>query len=235
MERCVLDGTQRVDSRVFTMTARPLRSVLACLPLAFACASPLPSPGGESSSTESTDATANGISGADTTAGSSSGPDTSTETDDPSGSSTSVGLTCGDGVIDEGEACDGTALPEDADCSTEGFGEGLPGCLADCSTIDYTSCPLYMLCGNREVGFGEECDGEVFGGGIESCDDFPNLTGKGLACTEDCMLDTSACMTCRESGESCSQEDTCCNVDESCGGSLGPRCCVLDGLGMCTN
>jgi len=48
------------------------------------------------------------------------------------------GAVCGDGVIDEGEACDGTELG-DATCISEGFADGTIACASDC-TLDVSAC-----------------------------------------------------------------------------------------------
>ena len=180
-----------------------------------------------------------GTSGGDDTTTSSSSDESSsgssTEAVDSSSSTGEPNL-CGNGMIDEGEICDGMMLPEGITCMTKSkdFGEGMPGCTADCLALDYTMCPLYMLCGNREVGFGEECDGEVFGGGIGSCDDFPNLTGDGLTCDDDCMFDTSACMMCREHDQPCDpMADVCCDEGDVCGGALAAKHCCTEGTGDC--
>ena len=149
-------------------------------------------------------------------------------------SSTGMPNLCGNGMLDEGEVCDGDMFPEDASCIAGGFGDGTIGCVPDCSTIDYTGCSEYMDCGNGEVANGEQCDGSVFAGSMQSCDDFPNLTGDGLACTDECMYDTSACMVCREHGQPCDRgKDVCCDEGDICGNTLsGPHCCA-QGTGDC--
>lgn len=132
---------------------------------------------------------------------------------------------CGNGLIDDGEACDGELVPAEADCMTEEFGKGIPTCTDDCTMLDYTDCPAYMLCGNGEVGFGEDCDGMNLNG--DSCEDFANLTGAGLACDERCMFDLAACLPCVESGEECSPgQSVCCEATDTCGGLLNKECCV---------
>lgn len=46
---------------------------------------------------------------------------------------------CGDGVLQEGEVCDGDALG-DASCVSEGFMEGMLGCRNDCNAVDPSNC-----------------------------------------------------------------------------------------------
>lgn len=171
----------------------------------------------------------------ETTVSATTGSTAAESSDTADGSSTGEPNLCGNGTIDEDEACDGEAFPAGTpSCTEEGFGKGTPACLEDCTQVDYTECPLYMLCGNDEVGFGEQCDGAVFGNGVSSCDDLPHFSGPGLTCTVDCTLDTSACAICREHGESCDDGDECCEEGEECAG-LDQRCCVANALGLCTN
>ena len=71
-----------------------------------------------------------------------------------------VGPKCGDGVIDEGEVCDGAAL-NGRNCTVAGAGyTGTLKCLADCSGYDDSDCtaPQTTNCGNRQIDSGEACD-----------------------------------------------------------------------------
>ena len=164
------------------------------------------------------------------TAAASTAATTATETVD---SSTGEPDLCGNGNIDEGEGCDGEMLPAGIpDCEGLGFGPGTPGCTEDCTTVDYTGCPAYNACGDDIADLGEDCDGTDLN--EHTCDDIDNRTGPGLECTDDCTFDTTACAVCKESGEDCSMSDVCCNADEVCAG-LSPHCCIINGLGLCTN
>jgi hypothetical protein len=158
---------------------------------------------------------------------------TADEADTADSSSSSGPLDpCGNGVIDEGEACDGLALPPEASCATMRFGEGVPGCVEDCTMLNYSVCRDYDECGNMAVALGEQCDGTNFGA-MRSCDAFPNLTGDGLlACTSECTYDTSACMMCRESQQSCDAMDTCCEPGDVCA-AVAKKCCPPGALGLC--
>lgn len=139
---------------------------------------------------------------------------------------------CGNGALDPEEACDGTALPAGTSCVAMGYGEGTPGCAADCTAVDYSMCPDYVECGNGEVAADEQCDGDNLAG--MTCGDFANLTGPGLVCTDRCAFDTSACLICRENEQSCSQEDLCCDPEADCKFTLmGNRCCGPNTMGLC--
>jgi len=210
----------------------PVSLVLVTL-VATSCGGPPPDVGSTSvpETTGMSEGSGSG-SGSGTTTSSMDMTSDGTGVDATSVADTDMEIGCGNGVLDDGEACDGELLPEGIDCDALGFGEGTPGC-ASCMMIDYTVCPGYMECGNEELGVGEECDGENLG--AMTCDDFPNFTGRGLSCTDECLYDTDACMTCQESGESCNAgTDICCEADEVCAG-LTPHCCVLNGLGLCSS
>ncbi len=62
-------------------------------------------------------------------------------TTDAPGSRDAAAPRCGDGVIDPGEACDGTSL-DGLDCTTvaAGFRTGTLRCAADCSAFDAAAC-----------------------------------------------------------------------------------------------
>jgi hypothetical protein len=143
---------------------------------------------------------------------------------------------CDNGILDEGEECDGEPLPDGTpDCFAMEYGKGMPTCADDC-TISYMTCPAYMEeCGNGEVGEAEECDGTNLAN--QTCDDFPNQTGDELLmCTGDCLFNTTNCLACVESDDACDpMGQPCCNApDEACLGLLGnKRCCVGNGLGGC--
>ncbi|MCA9694680.1 MAG: hypothetical protein KC636_34190, partial [Myxococcales bacterium] len=51
---------------------------------------------------------------------------------------------CGNGSLDDGEACDGALIP--ITCEELGYTEGAPTCASDCAAIDTTSCaaPLFV-------------------------------------------------------------------------------------------
>ncbi|MBL8744071.1 MAG: DUF4215 domain-containing protein, partial [Myxococcales bacterium] len=100
---------------------------------------------------------------------------------------------CGDGVIDAGEGCDDGNSIDDDTCSN------------DC---------VLTSCGNGVLNAGEECEGANLGGATcESLGFGPGV----LACTSNCLLDTTGCDTCGDGIK---------NGDEQCDGAdLGGQTC----------
>jgi hypothetical protein len=95
-------------------------------------------------------------------------------------------LACGDGIIDNGEQCDGSDLGS-ATCQSEGFVNGTLTCTASC-TFDLAVC---STCGDGIVSGDEACDGSDFGGA--TCVSLGHAPGN-LACSSDCStIDTSGC------------------------------------------
>jgi hypothetical protein len=116
-------------------------------------------------------------------------PDTSTGVD--SDTSTGAGPTCGDGIIDGDEVCDGADLGSET-CASQGFSNGPLGCLGDCAGFDTSACGN-ASCGNGVQDAGEDCDGPDLGGADCGSLGFDNGS---LACAFDCTLNTSGCGTC---------------------------------------
>jgi cysteine-rich repeat protein len=87
--------------------------------------------------------------------------------------------TCGNGVTDPSEECDGPAsCAGDAVCVPPGSAEACT-CADTCGTIP-------------GIQAGEECDGPDLGG--QTCQDL-GFPGGVLGCTSECRLDTSGCLT----------------------------------------
>lgn len=115
---------------------------------------------------------------------------------------------CGNGVLNPGEACDGSDLGG-ATCESEAGQGGVLACNSDC-TFDVTGCDAAM-CGNDVVEDGEVCDGTDLAG--ETCASL-GFSGGDLSCTGDCGLDPSTCCN-----DFCNEEGTAvCNGDslEAC-------------------
>ena len=90
---------------------------------------------------------------------------------------------CGNGVLDEGEVCDG-----DVECWQAGhfFPEGTAKCNSDCSAYDTKMCaerPADDLCGNGQIDSGESCEQ----GDTKLCSELDSKFTEGTAfCSRNC-------------------------------------------------
>ncbi len=132
--------------------------------------------------------------------------------DDPKENKTTPG--CGDGILQEGEVCDGAELAG-ASCETLGYGGGTLACAADCGALDASGC--VSTCGNGVLETGETCDDDN--------------TAAGDGCAADCTV---------EAGWNCTEDTpsvctSVCGDDlvvgaEACdGAALGGQTCELLG------
>jgi hypothetical protein len=118
--------------------------------------------------------------------------------------------TCGNGVLDAGEQCDGADLGG-ATCAGEGFAGGALSCASNC-TLDTSGC---TNCGNGVRDSGEVCDGGDLGGA--TCGDQGCTGGGALACNATCSgYDESACLGCP-----LCNENGVCEAGEDCEGCPG--------------
>ena len=189
--------------------ANPMSFLWFAVPLCTACVGEaLPAESPEASSTEPAESTGEvpvpttGSSGpVDLPDSSETGdPETSTSSEEPENSSSSTGTPepqCGDGVVDEGEACDegfaantltGSCLP---DCTVARCGDGFVHAEnEDCDLTDAGNSFEYGGCNPITCKWGPRCgDGEVDGPN-EVCDPGdPNGQGDGVvACDGDCRF-----------------------------------------------
>ncbi len=106
---------------------------------------------------------------------------------------TEPGGECGDGELDPGESCDGSALRR-TECSSVDarFETGTLGCTDDC-TYDTSGCGG---CGDGSLDAGEDCDGALLR--ETACAAFdPRFDGGTLGCDPSrCAYDTSDCRGC---------------------------------------
>jgi hypothetical protein len=100
-------------------------------------------------------------------------------------SSCKTTATCGNGIVDAGEQCDGSSLNGQT-CYTRGFNGGSLGCSQSC-TLDISSC---SKCGNYSIDTGEECDVTNLNG--QTCSS-KGFTGGALSCYSTCKLNTTSC------------------------------------------
>ena len=97
---------------------------------------------------------------------------------------------CGDGVLDPGEECDGDQLSA-LDCAALGYHEqvGVLTCRGDCM-FDLSVC-TGGRCGDGAIQRSyEDCEQENLGGA--TCES-EGLGGGSLACASDCNFDTTGC------------------------------------------
>ncbi len=154
--------------------------------------------------------------------------------------------TCGDGVLNGTEVCDGALLDSET-CETQGFGPGVLTCAANCAAFITTACPPAPSCGDGIINGTEVCDGTALAGqtcgtqsaGIGTLSCKADCTGYNTTncCQPDCSMTQcgpdpvcgTACGTCGI-GESCAAGQCVC-VPETCT-SLGAACGAMpDGCG----
>lgn len=104
-----------------------------------------------------------------------------------------IAPTCGDGLIEGFETCDGTNLNNN-DCETigQGFGHGTLACDPTTCQFDVTACEM-PVCGDGAAEAAEHCDGTDLNG--LTCQTLGgSYTGGDLACNETgCTFDLSGC------------------------------------------
>src|SRR5690606_9089227 len=131
--------------------------------------------------------------------------------------------TCGDGILDSGEECDGTELG-DVDCAALGFVKGELTCSAECSFA--TAACHEAVCGDGVIEGNEECDGQELGGA--DCASLGFGDGKP-SCTNGCEFDTSVCPSPGEGADcgvftECPYENLKCVSGTCYDGSEGDPC-----------
>lgn len=100
-----------------------------------------------------------------------------------------AGLTCGNGLKEASEECDGDDLGG-VTCQDLSWSMGELACSAGC-TFDLSGCVGGgPLCGNWVAEYGEDCDTGDLGGA--SCESIGFSAGS-LACRADCTFDPSGC------------------------------------------
>jgi len=104
--------------------------------------------------------------------------------------------TCGDGVIEGAEVCDGNNLGGTTCLDSqfpEPFTSGALQCASDCLSFDTSMCSTApgALCGNRTIEMGEACDGGNLNG--QTCVGL-GFDGGSLECTSTCQFNRDACL-----------------------------------------
>lgn len=173
----------------------------------------------DTASDSSADAGVSADGGASTGADASGGAEASSG---EAGSSGTAPPSCGNGIVEGDEACDGSDLGG-ADCTDFGYDEGVLACDQDCHAIT-DAC---SSCGDGEISLTEVCEATNFGG--ETCASM-GFGGGALLCEVGCKsIDTSGCIplpTCgdgvRNGGEQCDGND------------VGAATCVSQGFDLGT-
>lgn len=104
---------------------------------------------------------------------------------------------CGDGLLQAPEVCDGAMLAG-ATCASLGYGPGTLSCRSSCGGFDTSLCGPLLSCGDGIRGGIEACDRTSFGG--LSCASLGLGVGN-LSCASDCQsVDTTGCRAASDAG-----------------------------------
>ncbi len=141
--------------------------------------------------------------------------------------------TCGNGLLDLNEECDGGRFWGQT-CEGYGFQGGFLSCGPLC-TVDVSTCNGYLpTCGNGRVEDQEACDTTELSG--VTCESW-GFDGGRLACTVACTFDTTGCIgtcasTCIRGSHRCvgDQVEVCEMVPGACNAWRTDRDCATDGL-----
>ena len=148
------------------------------------------------------------------------------------------GPVCNNGIVEDGEVCDGTDLGG-ATCESE-MGPGDVGtltCSSDCLVLMTNDCELSVspVCSNNIREEGEECDGTDLGGATCASLDGPGYEGV-LSCDSNCHFDTSGCTEISKCGNGEIDDGESCDGFEldgaTCASLLGDE---YEGLLGCTS
>jgi cysteine-rich repeat protein len=107
----------------------------------------------------------------------------------------SCGGTCGNGVIEPGEQCDGGNWGTITSCSAfDNYTGGVLSCNTATCQFNVSQCTggnASGICGDGVINAGEQCDTTAFGP-VTGCTRFDNFTGGSLSCNT-CIFNTTAC------------------------------------------
>jgi hypothetical protein len=144
---------------------------------------------------------------------------------------------CGNGVRDPGENCEGNDLGTDT-CERLGFPGGTLSCTSACD-LDSSACMVPLSCGNGAIDGDDQCeDGNLSGA---TCLSLGYISGD-LRCGGGCRYDVSGCSNCGndtiDPGEVCDRENlgtaTCASVGSFSGGRLACDACDAFDTSGCT-
>ncbi|MCB9755103.1 MAG: hypothetical protein H6713_34635 [Myxococcales bacterium] len=182
---------------------------------------------------ETTAGTTNDTTGEETTeGGTTAAPATTDPTNDTSsGASSSTGdpePVCGDGVLDDGEACDGDEL-NGADCVSEGFVDGALSCGNDCA-LDTSKCVTELMCSEGALAAPDCTVGDAASCACVGCDNNGMCTLEDDCVCGDCGNDAFC-----SDPANCNNDGQCDPYNEGCGCqdcSGHPQCYPICGDGV---
>lgn len=131
---------------------------------------------------------------------------------------------CGDGVRQVSEVCDGTDVNGQS-CTSLGLEPGTLGCSSDCRNLDVRDCGKPQDCGNGRVdATTERCDGTDLAGATCASQGYERGT---LSCLPNCAgFDTTSCEAAAHCGDNIKNQP-----NESCDGTdLGGFNCLDQGF-----
>lgn len=97
-------------------------------------------------------------------------------------------ITCGNGIKEGSEVCDGTDLGGQT-CISNGFASGTLSCNSNCASLNTSSCTSASTCGNNTKEIGEACDGTDLNS--NTCITQGFLGGGTLVCASNCQSFTT--------------------------------------------
>jgi hypothetical protein len=146
---------------------------------------------------------------------------------------------CGNGVIDAGEACDGTLFGGQT-CQSNGFDGGSLDCVDNCTYVSTAYCFNNPdPCGNGVIDAGEACDGGNFAG--KTCQNPYGFDGGSLSCMDNCTyISTAYCFNFPEPcGDGAIEGNEVCDGDnfagKTCQNPYGYDGGSLDCVNNCTS
>lgn len=131
-------------------------------------------------------------------------------------------VTCGNGILDPGEECDGTRLNNQT-CQTRGYQSGTLRCSTGCHFLT-SQCVAPPNCGNGVINTGEQCDGSNLNN--QTCVSRGFRSGT-LTCGNNCQFVTAQCV----SATAARCGDGRIDPGEQCdGGNFGNKTCATQGF-----
>ncbi len=152
-----------------------------------------------------------------------------------------IKTSCGDGVLNNDEICDGTEFAEGVKVCPEGLvlkNADAFACTATCG-VDFTKACAAPSCGDGDLSGAELCDGDKFRSGVKLCPaGMEEVEEPVYTCTDTCLIDISQACRVKSDGQGGKFENPCGNGEldegELCDGEAfadGAKACP-DGMVM---